>query len=255
MNWMLFTISNEQIKESLDKLQTKVESLETVKEVQDKIISAKDSQISFLSDQTANMLSFVSLIATIAGIIASGAFLYISYVNRESQKILKIAEERIHDAEIQNSKAQERINKAEQQIQQANSITTIAQDKLDELEIKQQEINQQSERLKHTQKADTMLNTIKHQLDLLKKGQELVTQSIDLNLIVLNNEEKTRFNNYLSLVTELESNWESVSYGFNVSIANGTTVINNKEIEELLESSSKLLTEFLEFKRGLPRQS
>ncbi|MEX0134969.1 hypothetical protein MRBLBA71_001506 [Bacillus nitratireducens] len=41
MKLTLFTISNEQIKESLNKLQTKVESLETVKEVQDKIIATK----------------------------------------------------------------------------------------------------------------------------------------------------------------------------------------------------------------------
>ncbi|SCM96455.1 Uncharacterized protein BWINRASL_03530 [Bacillus mycoides] len=155
MKLTLFTISNEQIKESLNKLQTKVESLETVKDVQDKIISAKDSQISFLSDQTANMLSFVSLIATIAGIFASGAFLYISYVNRQSQKILKTAEERIHAAEEQNIKAQERIVEAEQQIQQANSISKLAQDKLDELELKQ--------------KINMKFNKIKTSLDLIKE--------------------------------------------------------------------------------------
>ncbi|MDA1657920.1 hypothetical protein [Bacillus cereus group sp. TH150LC] len=155
MKLTLFTISNEQIKEQLSKLQTKVESLETVKDVQDKIISAKDSQISFLSDQTANMLSFVSLIAAIAGIIASGAFIYISYVNRQSQKALKTAEERIHAAEEQNQRAQERINEAEELIQQANSISNLAQDKLDELEIKQ--------------KINMKFNKIKTSLDLVKE--------------------------------------------------------------------------------------
>jgi len=155
----LFTISNEQIKEQLSKLQTKVESLETVKDVQDKIISAKDSQISFLSDQTANMLSFVSLLAAIAGIIASGAFIYITYVNRQSQKVLKTAEERIRAAEEQNIKAQERIIEAEQQIQQANSISNLAQDKLNELEL-QQKINMK-------------FNKIKTSLDLVKERQIL----------------------------------------------------------------------------------
>ncbi|MGW8412364.1 hypothetical protein ACWGJ3_20320, partial [Bacillus velezensis] len=211
MKLTLFTISNEQIKEQLSKLQTKVDSLETVKDVQDKIISAKDSQVSFLSDQTANMLSFVSLFVGIAGIIASGAFIYISYVNRQSQKVLKTAEERIHAAEEQNQRAQERITEAEEKIQQANSISILAQEKLDELEIKQQEVNQQAEKLKLTQKADTMLNTIKHQLDLLKRAQETIKKSIDLNFVVLNEEETTQFNNYISLATKLESNWESVS--------------------------------------------
>ncbi len=159
MKLTLFTISNEQIKEQLSKLQTKVESLETVKDVQDKIISAKDSQISFLSDQTANMLSFVSLLAAIAGIIASGAFIYITYVNRQSQKVLKTAEERIRAAEEQNIKAQERIIEAEQQIQQANSISNLAQDKLNELEL-QQKINMK-------------FNKIKTSLDLVKERQIL----------------------------------------------------------------------------------
>ncbi|MDA1914974.1 hypothetical protein PDK20_26845 [Bacillus cereus] len=155
MKFTLFTISNEQIKEQLSKLQMKVESLETVKEVQDKIIATKDSQISFLSDQTANMISFVSLIAAIAGIIASGAFIYISYVNRQSHKILKTAKERIHAAEEQNQRAQERINEAEEQIQQANSISNLAQDKLDELELKQ--------------KINMKFNKIKTSLDLVKE--------------------------------------------------------------------------------------
>ncbi|MEI4713459.1 hypothetical protein WAG12_26180 [Bacillus cereus] len=159
MKLTLFTISNEQIKEQLSKLQTKVESLETVKDVQDKIIAAKDSQISFLSDQTANMLSFVSLLAAIAGIIASGAFIYITYVNRQSQKVLKTAEERIRAAEEQNIKAQERIIEAEQQIQQANSISNLAQDKLNELEL-QQKINMK-------------FNKIKTSLDLVKERQIL----------------------------------------------------------------------------------
>ncbi|MEB8805001.1 hypothetical protein P4G82_24855 [Bacillus cereus] len=155
MNLTLFTISNEQIKEQLSKLQTKVDSLETVKDLQDKIISAKDSQVSFLSDQTANMLSFVSLLAAIAGLIASGAFIYITYVNRQSQKILKTAEERIRAAEEQNQRAQERINEAEEKIQQANSISNLAQDKLDELEIKQ--------------KINMKFNKIKTSLDLVKE--------------------------------------------------------------------------------------
>ncbi|EOP60921.1 hypothetical protein IKQ_06152 [Bacillus cereus VDM053] len=155
MKLTLFTISNEQIKESLNKLQTKVESLETVKEVQDKIIATKDSQISFLSDQTGNMLSYISLIATIAGIFASGAFIYISYVNRKSQEIIKLSEERIHAAEEQNQRAQERINEAKQQIQQANSISKLAQDKLDELELKQ--------------KINMKFSNIKTSLDLVKE--------------------------------------------------------------------------------------
>lgn len=55
MKLNLFTISNKQIKELLDKLQTKVEPLKTTKDVQDKILSAKDSHISFLNNQITNI--------------------------------------------------------------------------------------------------------------------------------------------------------------------------------------------------------
>ncbi|EJQ57211.1 MULTISPECIES: hypothetical protein [Bacillus] len=64
MKLTLFTISNEQIKEQLSKLQTKVESLESIKEIQDKIIATKDSQIAFLNGQIANKIRSKSKLGT-----------------------------------------------------------------------------------------------------------------------------------------------------------------------------------------------
>lgn len=242
MKLTLFTISNEQIKEQLSKLQTKVDSLETVKDVQDKIISAKDSQISFLNDQIANIWTPITIVAGFIALV----FGYVAWLNRQADKKVKQGEEQL-------ALAQEKIEQAEALIQQSQSTNTIAQEKLEQLEEKQKDINKQAEQLKHIQKADTTLNTIKHQIDLLKRVQELIKKSIDIGGITLNPEEETKFNSYLSLITELESKWVSESYGFNLSIVNGVNVANNKKIEDLASASNDLLTEFLDFEQDLPR--
>ncbi|PFS10899.1 hypothetical protein COK55_24420 [Bacillus cereus] len=147
MNWMLFTISNEQIKESLDKLQTKVESLENMKELQDKVVSMQDHQISFLNDSIANMWQPIAIVAGIAGIIASGAFIYVAYLNRQAQK---------------------KVKQAESLINQSQQTATFAQDKLDALETKQQELNDLATTTITNQKYDMSLRQVGITLDLSK---------------------------------------------------------------------------------------
>ncbi|MCU5656418.1 hypothetical protein OCF56_21290 [Bacillus mycoides] len=142
MKLTLFTISNEQIKESLNKLQTKVESLETVKDVQDKIISTKDSQISFLNDQIANIWASISFVASITGIIASGAFAYVTYLNRQAQK---------------------KVERSEALIIQNKETTTIAQDTLDKL-------TSLSANLITLQKANAILSNINNKLYFIENN-------------------------------------------------------------------------------------
>jgi len=226
MKLILFTISNEQIKEQLSKLQTKVESLETVKEVQDKIISTKDSQISFLNDSIANMWAPIGIVSGIAGIIASGAFIYITYVNRQSQKILKTAEERIRAAEEQNIKAQERIIEAERQIQQANSISNLAQDKLNELEL-QQKINMK-------------FNKIKTSLDLVKERQIIDKGFCHPDHI-------DEFNNFIKDTPYKEAKYRGVFTDISNKIIKNETIteedINN--IESLEKDTTDFVNDYL----------
>ncbi|PEM15193.1 hypothetical protein CN616_22805 [Bacillus toyonensis] len=148
MKLTLFTISNEQIKESLDKLQTKVESLETVKELQDKVISMQDHQISFLNDSIANMWQPIAIVSGLAALIITGAFAYVTYLNKQ---------------------AQEKINQAATIIDQSQSITTVAQEKIDELDEKQKILQKQAKELDKKQKMDMHFNHIKTNLDLIKE--------------------------------------------------------------------------------------
>lgn len=196
MKLTLFTISNEQIKEQLSKLQTKVESLETVKEVQDKIITTKDSQISFLNDSIANMWAPIGIVSGIAGIIASGAFIYVTYLNQKAKK-------KIEQGEIQLSVVDGKLKEAESQIELANRLildaqsTTInAQAKLEELDQKQNELhkitnstinNQQLDmKIRHTETTLALIGNFLNALDAVTEGtksdehQSLIQQHNDL---------------------------------------------------------------------------
>ncbi|PEJ61865.1 hypothetical protein CN680_30170, partial [Bacillus pseudomycoides] len=67
-----------------------------------------------LNDQIANIWASVAIVAGIAGLLASGAFVYVTYLNRQAQKKVEQGEEQI-------SLAQEKIDQAESKIQQANT--------------------------------------------------------------------------------------------------------------------------------------
>ncbi|HFR4182794.1 hypothetical protein [Bacillus sp. GFa4/2] len=122
MKFTLLTISNEQIKEQLSKLQTKVESLETVKDVQDKIISTKDSQISFLNDQIGNILSFVGIITGVVILV----FGYVAWLNKQAQNKVKLAKDLINQNQETATIAQEKLGKLEGKQKELNDLTTIA---------------------------------------------------------------------------------------------------------------------------------
>ena len=157
MKLILFTISNEQIKEQLSKLQMKVESLEAVKEVQDKIISTKDSQISFLNDQIANIWTPIAIVAGFIAIV----FGYVAWLNRQADKKVKQGVE-------QFSLAQEKIEQAEALIQQSESAATIAQEKIDELEEKHKELYDLATATTTNQKIDMSIREIDMYLDMSK---------------------------------------------------------------------------------------
>ncbi len=167
MKLILFTISNEQIKEQLSKLQMKVESLEAVKEVQDKIISTKDSQISFLNDQIANIWTPITIVAGFIAIV----FGYVAWLNRQADKKVKQGVE-------QFSLAQEKIEQAEALIQQSESAATIAQEKLIQLEAKQKELYDLATATTTNQKLDMSIREISMYLDLSK---EIIHEIIDFD--------------------------------------------------------------------------
>ncbi|MGQ3545793.1 hypothetical protein [Bacillus cereus] len=182
MKLTLFTISNEQIKEQLSKLQTKVESLETVKDVQDKIISAKDSQITFLQGEISSISNWVIFVGGAIIALASAAFLYIRYLEKKANKKIKEAENTLQLvteklAEVENSRQQtesnltesdSRIEQLDTLIEKSNNIATIAQEKIDELEEKHKELYDLATATTTNQKIDMSIREVDMYLDMSK---------------------------------------------------------------------------------------
>lgn len=182
MKLTLFTISNEQIKEQLSKLQTKVESLETVKDVQDKIISAKDSQITFLQGEISSISNWVIFVGGAIIALASAAFLYIKYLEKKANKKIEEAENTLQLVteklvEVENSRQQTESNLTESDsrieqldilIEKSNNMATIAQEKIDKLEEKHKELYDLATATTINQKIDMSIKEINMYLDLSK---------------------------------------------------------------------------------------
>lgn len=218
MKLTLFTISNEQIKEQLSKLQTKVESLETVKDVQDKIISAKDSQISFLNDQIGNILSFVGIITGVVILV----FGYVAWLNKQ---------------------AQNKVKQAADLIDQNQETATIAQEKLNELEAKQKLLQKQTDALNYKLKLDIKFSSIKKSLLFLYNQQEK-----DIHICI--NEQTEEFNKFVTKTSELEAEYILLSSKLTNKIINDITITDNEiqQVEKLTVDVQKFTEDYISFR-------
>ncbi|MGH1276965.1 hypothetical protein ACQVWA_26825 [Bacillus cereus] len=232
MKFTLFTISNEQIKEQLSKLQTKVESLETVKDVQDKIISAKDSQISFLNDSIANMWQPIAIVAGIAGLVITGAFAYVSILHHQAKK---------------------KREEVEELIQQSHSISTVAQERLEELEEKQKELNKLSSSLANNQKVDITLNNIKFTLDFISKSLMTLYSNTYDTYLSEPTEQQEEYSRFKNIYERLGQKYIKVSLNFNKKIISGESA-NQQDIEiinNLENECVELKTEIYDYLENL----
>ncbi|PEU35518.1 hypothetical protein [Bacillus toyonensis] len=218
MKLTLFTISNEQIKEQLSKLQTKVESLETVKEVQDKIISAKDSQISFLNDSIANIWASVSIAATFIIFV----FGYVAWLNKQ---------------------AQNKVEQAESLIRQNQQTANIAQGKLDQLEEKQKHLQKQADALDYKIKLDIKFNSIKTDLLFLYKQQEK-------DIHICKNEQIEEFNKFTTKTNELEAEYILLFSDLTSKIIMDVPITdeNIQQLERLTVDAQEFTNDYISFR-------
>lgn len=211
MKLTLFTISNEQIKEQLSKLQTKVESLETVKDVQDKIISTKDSQITFLQGEISNITSWVTWGAGIVITLASAAFIFIKLLENKAKKKIEEAENALQSAtqqlaqiEIAKQETETNLTESDKKIEQLNSlidksnnIATIAQEKIDELTEKHESLSVLSNNIIINQKANILLNSINTNLEVIGNTIKTLREHLFESHLKPKPEEIKSFNNFL----------------------------------------------------------
>ncbi|OJE33029.1 hypothetical protein BAQ47_25740 [Bacillus tropicus] len=217
MKLTLFTISNEQIKEQLSKLQTKVESLENTKELQDKVISMQDHQISFLNDSIANMWQPIAIVAGIAALVITGAFAYVSILHHQAKR---------------------KREEVERLIQDSHSITTIAQEKIDEIRIQQQTIQNLASSIGDKQKIDMRLNHIKIILETINNSQTNIIEKYNSDGYKLSEEKSHKLQGYIL-------NQRRLMAQFNLLYAKiAQIIIDNTDINEEIENKiSTLYTE------------
>ncbi|KGT40568.1 MULTISPECIES: hypothetical protein [Bacillus cereus group] len=267
MKLTLFTISNEQIKEQLSKLQTKVESLETVKDVQDKIISAKDSQITFLQGEISSIVTWVTWGAGVVITLASVAFIYIKFLERKAKKKIEEAENTLHLAteklaEIETAKQQTadnltesnlRIEQLDILIDKSNDIATVAQEKIDILEEKHKELYDLATATTTNQKIDMSIREIDLYLDMSKNIiHEIISYSNDINqishkqmekLAYLNRQYTSFFNTYRRLFSIFSADIAEKQKSNIEEITNGTNHLKMNSInlyKECLDLSNEL---------------
>lgn len=240
MKLTLFTISNEQIKEQLSKLQTKVESLENVKDVQDKIISAKDSQITFLQGEISTIITWGSIAIGVITALAAVIYSYIKSLEEKAKDKIEEAESTLQTAteqltEIADARQKIETNLTESDVKieeldsligESNKIATTAQGKLEELEETQKKLNNLTTIAITNQKIDISIREISIQLDTSKyiinkiieyheKPSE-ISQEQELKLSYLNSQHD-------ALLTE----YRRLSSIFSADIAEGRKIEDN----------------------------
>ncbi|HDR6313055.1 TPA: spbB protein [Bacillus cereus] len=170
---------------------TAAPSTDVVKDLQDKVISLHEHEISFLNDTIANMLTMVGIAATVVAGVFTLAFAYVTYSNNraqkkmgeaekqmiEAKKQLEDAEGKIFDLEEKNIRLEEKIVEADQILTEAKSIANIAHEKLKELEEEQQKLKSSTKRLEEISKLEAVLERHKMSLDTMKKYLSGLTES------------------------------------------------------------------------------
>ncbi|MFV1457178.1 hypothetical protein COL41_29235 [Bacillus mycoides] len=231
MQGILLTISNGQLKESLDKLQTKVDSLETVKELQDKVISIQEHQVSFLNDSIANMWQPIAIVAGLTGLIITGAFAYVTYLNRQAQK---------------------KIEKATIIIDQSNEIAIIAQEKVNELIQKQLELNEFANKISTYQRVDIYLKEIKLRFDTIERSINEIRTAEALNRLEpkMTTKESYDIEKFENQFSYLRKDYIQLSLNLSKKIVNEEAIQDSikEKIQDLLDNIVELFKEFSIFR-------
>lgn len=233
----------------MSKLQTKVESLETVKDVQDKIIETKDSQITFLYGQIANISTWVSIAAAGAGLFASLAFGYVTYLNKKANKTIEAGKERDRIAE-------EKIKQAEILIEKSQSTAAVAQTKIDELKGKQEELNDLLTSTIINQQVDLLFKNIKFKIEYMDESKEYILNQIQYNGFKLSDDDLEDFRFLADGFADVSKEYIELSIDFNNDIIQGDEIFTHerKKIEDLDAHCNKLIDDFIKFTEEFKRR-
>ncbi|PHF95448.1 hypothetical protein [Bacillus wiedmannii] len=242
---------------------------EVVKELQDKVITIQDHQISFLNDSLANFLSFAGWIIGIAGLILVGIQVGIGvFIRRENNK----TQIKMQEAENKMDAATQKLTEAENKIEQAEQLSAEADDKLEQLKAQQNEIEEllNSKELEEKLKEIDLISHTARMLEaqvranfhlseasrILKEGIALYVEQHDDSAIIKNEIKRAR----QKFIT-LELNIKSCKYDVDsiIQYDNSTVlVIIPEQARELYNKAGVFMAEakaFVETYRGNREES
>lgn len=266
---ILLAVTNEQLGESVKKLEEKVESLNTVKELQDKVISIQDHQISFLNDSIANMWQPIAAVSGLIGLVFTGAFAYVTYLNRQAQNKVTQATEEMARAQESMKEAQNALNQAEQKIEhleqqlqnadtvvnKATAITHVAQNKLSELETEQKEIINLANSIENNQRIDMLFTQSRLFLDLLR--EDINTTRGELHSWDMSKEQADTLFDHFKTHIDFEARYKNLSFSFSNTIARRGKLSPDEEknIEETANEIRDFFMEYLRFINSIEKKT
>ncbi|KAA0769169.1 hypothetical protein DN392_26825 [Bacillus sp. BB51/4] len=208
-------------------------SNDVVRDLQDKVISIQDHEISFLNGT-------IAIWAAGTGILVAIALTFIGVTNSKAQKKMEDANtkmsdatEKLKDAEKKISDLESKISEANQAVSQAQKIADSAQEKLDELENAQKELKKFTSLLDSRQQVDAMLAAVKFKLDSIKDLINEVSTTIDLKV-------------FTGKYDDLWLKYTEIHKYVLQHIVNGERIPKERglEIVELNKQANKLLKEY-----------
>ncbi|MCU5281486.1 spbB protein [Bacillus thuringiensis] len=228
---------------------TAVPSTDVVKDLQDKVISLHEHEVSFLNDTIANMLTVVGIAAAIITAIFSGAFIYVTNSNKRAQEKmgeasakLEEAESKVFELEEKNTRLEEKIEEANQILAEANSVALIAQEKLDEVEKEQRKLNTTIDTLKTVTKNEA---TLDHHKIILDNIQQQILGLQNTEYPFFKEERNTLLSNCYKLEQEhmfIKSliNMESISGDSNLVVVKNVVSNFSKDVTDLIKKFQSL---------------
>lgn len=151
---------------------------EIIKDLQDKVISIQDHQISFLNDFSANLLAVIGIIVGVAAVVQVVIAWMIRTANKRSEDKMLEAEKKMNEAQIVIKQVNSDIEKLEQY---RNEVNQHRQETVGRFFQLNTELDQRLKELEEMQKSvETLanLNEIKQTLDSAERTLNVAIQRI-----------------------------------------------------------------------------
>lgn len=186
--------------------------------------------------------------AAVAGLIASFAFGYVTYLNKKANKTIEAGKERDRIAE-------DKIKQAEALIEHSKSTATIAQNKIDELKEKQKNLNNFANTIAINQQLDMNFRIIKIQLDTMDEYINMIIDKLQNPIFKINDKEIEELYYFIRERNGLSTQYVNISLDFHNDIKNGEKLFSHEKnsIEELTFKCDDLFEEFVQFKNNIDK--